>query len=1830
MPPSRTRKRPAPLAVDPAQDETARTKRPALAAVSDDPTVLAGSGTQEPDPIDLTQEPDEPATELYGHLGAYDRNAIRVDNVLHQQIGHLPRTVVEKIAPFMVRAIHEFDSGDIKLEAELTGEKGMFDCPVRLSFFGPSDPAERARIEQGLKASRLLKATQLKQTKQQAQALRAASGLKSGSTSYGIGSDVGGITQAELSLEELIKKSDATEFRRGGDAIKTLAIDEAYLAAMPMAEQPPQLASTLLPYQLQARSHIYIILRTFADHTAGPVQLWVKSSKGMFWNLASGFVSPNAPKLCSGGILADDMGLGKTLQVISLILTGGSGPTLIVAPVSVMSNWKQQIARHVKPEQAPSVLVYHGNKKMTAQELTKYDVVITSYGRLAKERDQTQRTLLDKSVQWRRVVLDEGHTIRNARTKAALAACELQAESRWVLTGTPIVNSVKDLHSLVQFLHLTGGIEQVEIFNNSITRKLTAGERGGEAILQALVQDICLRRKKDMEFVDLKLPEKKEFLHRIPFQPAEKVKYNALLSEARGALEEYQARSASGQKGRFQNVLERLLRLRQTCNHWTLCRERIDDLMKLLEEENVVVLNDKNRALLQEALRLYVESQDDCAICYEAPSPPVITNCKHVFCRPCITKAIQIQHKCPMCRNALTEECLLEPAPEGTFDDNFDTDTQSSKTDALLQIVQATVQKPGSKVIVFSQWTSFLNIVQNQLVKAGLKFSRIDGSMNAEKRDRAIEALDHDADTRVMLASLAVCSVGLNLVAADTVILSDSWWAPAIEDQAIDRVHRLGQTRETTIWRLVMENSVEERVLTIQAEKRELVGKAFCEKSKKENGSSFLHIVGREDIFSSMIEDVNTLRAAEAVLKSRAAATLVEDGTRDGNATATPAISLRTAATRFGVSKSAVARAIEQIEGRRPRVKAGKPTLLTEKEDETLVGFIHWLETTGSPATRPQIMGACHALMKRRNAEAKSPSDSWYGRWMATHGDLRLRIVKVYDKARRREGSGGKEVESDILSFLDECERSGRGPGEFAAGEVAGEHSSESSAADTPEEMELGVEPGSSCRPAVMEVPVWLPLSGTIDGARLALADVIDLWHAYRTSLILCAVAILFALRLFLRSHQEETLVALPSIYRDRQDAPIEKTNSGPRRIKGGAVKKVKRPVDDAASTMPPVKLVVFYSSVTDTTAKLAGIYHESLVSAVERLARETGRPFLKPELHHLAEMDLDDFFVAPPTAPTEAGLFYLFLFPSYNIDSINDTVLQHLRETHHDFRIDTAPLASLLGYSVFGYGDREGWPDEERGFCFQAIELDKCMSKLTGRKRAYPVGMGDVKGDHRERFSEWAAGVEDVVASVARTGHLGLGVRGSGDAVESDDEEVDGGGEEAAGQQGERPLDDVEDLGKMLRTSGSKSGANSGAKPPLAVDFTTYSQQQTPAVVKEMVPRDSPTYAALTKQGYTIVGSHSGVKICRWTKSALRGRGSCYKYSLYGINSHQCMETTPSLSCSNKCVFCWRHGTNPVGTTWRWVVDAPDVIFRGVKEGHYSKIRMMRGVPGVRAERYAEALRIRHCALSLVGEPIFYPYINEFLALLHAEGISSFLVCNAQHPDQLAALKAVTQLYVSIDASNRESLRKIDRPLHRDFWERFLRCLDILREKRFRHRTVFRLTLVKGFNVADEVEGYARLVERGLPCFIEVKGVTYCGTSTSANAGISMSNVPFYWEVCDFVRALDARLADMGLAYGIAAEHAHSCCVLLASERFRVDGLWRTHIDYRQFFQLLQERGADGDWSPEDYMGDPTPEWALWGNGGFDPRDTRVDRKGRSMDVTVVRHRPPELEHVS
>ena len=282
----------------------------------------------------------------------------------------------------------------------------------------------------------MVKATELKKTRKDNDLQRKTLGLKAGGSTVGLpGSSAP--AEPELSVEELARISQAVTLRSGGEFVKSMVMDEDNLSKMPMAKQPDVLRATLLSYQLQGLAWLAAKEKPEYPAPGSPdsTQLWKRNARGNYINIATNFVTPSPPGLLSGGILGDDMGLGKTLQMISLIMTGGEGSTLIVAPVSVMSNWEQQIRCHVLPEHAPKILIYHGASRQTSvKALQEFGVVITSYGTMASEANGGTLSKID----WRRVVLDEGHTIRNAKTKASQAACQLNAQSRWVLTGTPM------------------------------------------------------------------------------------------------------------------------------------------------------------------------------------------------------------------------------------------------------------------------------------------------------------------------------------------------------------------------------------------------------------------------------------------------------------------------------------------------------------------------------------------------------------------------------------------------------------------------------------------------------------------------------------------------------------------------------------------------------------------------------------------------------------------------------------------------------------------------------------------------------------------------------------------------------------------------------------------------------------------------------------------------------------------------------------------------------------------------------------------------------------------------------------------------------------------------------------------------------------------------------------------------------------------------------------------------------------------------------------------------------------------------------------------------
>ncbi len=323
----------------------------------------------------------------------------------------------------------------------------------------------------------------------------------------------------------------------------------------------------------------------------------------------------------------------------------------------------------------------------------------------------------------------------------------------------------------------------------------------------------------------------------------------------------------------------------------------------------------------------------------------------------------------------------------------------------------------------------------------------------------------------------------------------------------------------------------------------------------------------------------------------------------------------------------------------------------------------------------------------------------------------------------------------------------------------------------------------------------------------------------------------------------------------------------------------------------------------------------------------------------------------------------------------------------------------------------------------------------------------------------------------------------------------------------------------------------------------------------------------ALEKQGYRMVGNHSAVKICEWTKNMLRGVGGCYKYVFYGIRSHQCLQMTTSMFCASRCKFCWRGQKAPVSKSWYGKIDDPEHIINHAIDAHIGLLQGFKGSKKVDEKKLKDIENIRHVALSLTGEPITYPLINEILKAFHKRRISTFLVTNSQYPEQIEKIDKVTQLYLSIDAPNKELMEKIDRPLFDDFWERMEACLDLLKTRAY--RTCIRLTLIKDENMTD-LQGYVDLIRRGDPDFIELKSYVWVGAS---QGHYKVQNMPFMQEVRDFAK----QLIELMPEYEIMREHIPSRVVLLIKKDLKR----KSWINFPKFFELIK---TGKDFQAEDY----------------------------------------------
>ncbi|MBW2987120.1 4-demethylwyosine synthase TYW1 [Candidatus Woesearchaeota archaeon] len=293
-----------------------------------------------------------------------------------------------------------------------------------------------------------------------------------------------------------------------------------------------------------------------------------------------------------------------------------------------------------------------------------------------------------------------------------------------------------------------------------------------------------------------------------------------------------------------------------------------------------------------------------------------------------------------------------------------------------------------------------------------------------------------------------------------------------------------------------------------------------------------------------------------------------------------------------------------------------------------------------------------------------------------------------------------------------------------------------------------------------------------------------------------------------------------------------------------------------------------------------------------------------------------------------------------------------------------------------------------------------------------------------------------------------------------------------------------------------------------------------------------------LEKQQYGIAGRHSAVKICSWTKKSIRNEDVCYKEKFYGIKSHRCMQITPNLACCNRCIFCWRDLSTPTVTEWKkeWQIDSPEEIFLKCLEEHRKLLIGFRGNEKADKQKLAEAFEPNQVAISLSGEPVLYPKINQLIKLLKEKGMSTFLVTNGQYPDILENIELPSQLYISIDAPNKELFEKIEQSAHPDAWERFNRSLEAVRK--LKCKTAARITLIKNVNMED-LDGYKQLIQKAMPNYIEVKAYMFVGSSRQR---LTIKHMPYHEEVKQFAIELEKILPD----YKIVDEKAESRVVLL------------------------------------------------------------------------------------
>lgn len=565
-----------------------------------------------------------------------------------------------------------------------------------------------------------------------------------------------------------------------------------------------------------------------------------------------------------GGMLADEMGMGKTIQTIALLLSDRKAPNLIVAPTIAVVQWKNEIEAYTD---GMKVLLWHGASRTKHKEdLKKYDVVLTSYavmesafriqtyGRQKKGQKIKEPSPIH-SLKWHRIILDEAHSIKERQTNTSKATFALESNFKWCLSGTPLQNRVGELYSLVRFIGADpfayyygkkskckslswsfsdrrhcdfcgeSPMNHVCFWNNEILTPIQKYGMVGEGKtafkkLKILLDRMMLRRTKVERADDLGLPPRVVKCRKDFFSEEERDLYLSLYTDVRRTFTTYIDQGTI--LNNYSSIFSLITRMRQMACHPDL------------------VLKSRTGPYGQEAPDEHV-----CRICNDIAEDAIDARCHHVFCRLCITEyltgSLVSQPECPSCHLPISidinqpsietaeDEGLKTSKPQGIIGRlDMDKWKSSTKIEALVEeLTELQREDCTIKSLVFSQFVNFLDLVAWRLKKAGFNICRLEGNMTPQARNAVVQHFMKNVHCTVFLVSLKAGGVALNLTEASRVYMMDSWWNPSVEYQAMDRVHRLGARRPVECIKLVVEDSIESRIVQLQEKKSAMVEAAI-------------------------------------------------------------------------------------------------------------------------------------------------------------------------------------------------------------------------------------------------------------------------------------------------------------------------------------------------------------------------------------------------------------------------------------------------------------------------------------------------------------------------------------------------------------------------------------------------------------------------------------------------------------------------------------------------------------------------------------------------------------------------------------------------------------------------------------------------------------------------------------------------------------------------------------------------------------------------------------------------------------------------------------------